>query len=132
MRRPAHPCLYKRERKGVFIMLGVHVDDGLMGCSHKAEFKTFQEEFMRHVTNATVSETVLKFTGTTMVVNREEHYVRLSHAVYIEQRFADYTKTEHVPMRHTVNLRVALPVEGAPLATTRHGSLPIHRGPRQT
>jgi hypothetical protein len=41
LRCPVHPCLYSRERAGVYILLGVHVDDGLMGCSHDEEFDIF-------------------------------------------------------------------------------------------
>jgi hypothetical protein len=75
VRCPVHPCLYTRTRKGVFILLGVHVDDGLMGCSHDAELNIFLAEFKEHVTDATITRKVLKYTGTTMEVNHEEHYV---------------------------------------------------------
>jgi hypothetical protein len=64
-RCPSHPCLYIRRREGVFIILGVHVDDGLMGCNNQAEFVLFQTELKAHVRNATVEIQVLKFTGVT-------------------------------------------------------------------
>jgi len=112
-RCPVHPCLYARRRNNVHILIGVHVDDGLMGCNKKDAFIAFQDEFCQYVTAAKVSDTVLKFTGTTMTVNREEHYVRLDHAVYIKQRFKDFTKASPVPMKSTINLRTAQPIPGA-------------------
>ncbi len=65
--------MYTRTRKGVFILLGVHVDDELVGCSHNAEFDIFLAEFKEHVTDATITRKVLKYTGTTMEFNHEEH-----------------------------------------------------------
>ena len=85
-----------------------------MGCNKMNEFAAFQDEFCKYVTAAKVSDTVLKFTGTTMEVNREEHYVRLSHGVYIRQRFAEHVKPAYIPMKPETNLRTAIPVEGAP------------------
>ncbi len=60
-----------------------------MGCSHDEEFDIFLAEFKEHVREATITRHVQKYTGTTMVVNHEEHYVRLSHSVYIAQKFKD-------------------------------------------
>ena len=109
LRCPVHPCLYSRERAGVHILLGVHVDDGLMGCSHDEEFDIFLAEFKEHVREATITRHVQKYTGTTMVVNHEEHYVRLSHSVYIAQKFKDTQprRAQHIPMDPAVNLRRA-------------------------
>ncbi len=45
VRCPVHPCLYTRLRNKVFIILGVHVDDGLMGCNQETEFELFLTEF---------------------------------------------------------------------------------------
>jgi hypothetical protein len=109
VRCPVHPCLYTRTRKGVFILLGVHVDDGLMGCSHDAEFDIFLAEFKEQVTDATITRKVLKCTGTTMEVNHEEHYVRLSHRVYITRKFQYIIPRNHerIPMDPAANRRRA-------------------------
>jgi hypothetical protein len=114
IRCKAHPCLYTRLREGVFIVLGVHVDDGLMGCSHFAELQVFLEEFKMHVRNASISHELLKFTGISIDYNREEHWIRLSHSIYITQRLSEYDdKFTKIPMSPYVNLRTAIPVEGA-------------------
>jgi hypothetical protein len=44
-----------------------------------------------------------------MVVNHKEHYVRLSHSVYIAQKFKDTQprRAQHIPMDPAVNLRRA-------------------------
>eukprot|EP01034_Spumella_vulgaris_P047276 gene47276-biopygen5902 len=55
IRCPVHPCLYKRDRMGIKIVLGVHVDDGLMGCNKIAEFKIFIDEFNQHVQAVNIS-----------------------------------------------------------------------------
>jgi hypothetical protein len=79
------PCLYLRYRNEVTILLGVHVDDGLLGCSHDAEFDIFLAQFKLHVRQAKITRNVLKYTGITMDVSREDHRVQLSHSVYIQQ-----------------------------------------------
>jgi hypothetical protein len=53
IRCPVHPCLYTRLRNEVFIILGVHVDDGLMGCNKDSEFDLFLTEF-NDVTKSTI------------------------------------------------------------------------------
>ncbi len=62
LRCPVHPCLYSRDCAGVHILLGVHVDDGLMGCSHDEEFDIFLAEFKEHVREATITRHVQKYT----------------------------------------------------------------------
>jgi hypothetical protein len=114
IRCSAHPCLYTRLREGVFIVLGVHVDDGLMGCSHEKEFDIFIEEFKLHVRNATISRDLLKFTGITIDYNQEERWIRLSHGIYITQRLSEFINSSvQVPVSPYINLRTAQPVEGA-------------------
>eukprot|EP01034_Spumella_vulgaris_P032431 gene32431-biopygen27626 len=120
-RCPVHPCLYKRLRNEVLIIMSIHVDDGLMGCSHEAEFDDFIKEFEKHVEHATVSNKVLKFTGTTMDVNRAEGWVRLSHSVYIKQRWTG-RKAKPTPMRSGVNLRTAEPDPEGPSLLSDTGS----------
>jgi hypothetical protein len=113
IRCDAHPCLYSRLREGVFIVLGVHVDDGLMGCSHEAEFEIFLTEFKQYVRQATISRDLLKFTGIMLDYNREERWIRLSHSIYITQRLSEFTGKATVPISAATNLRIAEPMEGA-------------------
>jgi hypothetical protein len=114
VRCPVHPCLYKRCREDVEIILGVHVDDGLMGCNKQDEFDVFITEFNKHVALVNISKEVLKYTGTTMEVNHQENWIRLSHSVYIQQRYADRTVVKRTPMNATINLRRAEPDENGP------------------
>ena len=41
----------------------VHVDDGLMGGNNEKEFDNFVKVFQMHVTKATVTRDLKKFTG---------------------------------------------------------------------
>jgi hypothetical protein len=123
IRCPVRPCLYLRYRNGVTILLGVHVDDGLLGCSHDAEFDVFLAEFKEHVRQAKITRNVLKYTGITMDVSREDHRVRLSHGVYIQQKIPAATRVEHIPMDPAVNLRKAEPQPGNPSLLPDCGTL---------
>jgi hypothetical protein len=111
IRCPAHPCLYTRLRNEVFIILGVHVDDGLMGCNKDSEFDLFLTEFNEHVTKSTITRAVLKYTGIDMRVDREAHQIELSHSVYIRAKIAGeaHKLSETIPMSPAINLRIAEP-----------------------
>ncbi len=129
IRCPVHPCLYLRYRNGVTILLGVHVDDGLLGCSHEAEFDVFLIEFKEHVRQAKITRNVLKYSGITMDVSQEDHRVRMSHSVYIQQKIPPAIRVEHIPMDPAVNLRKAEPQPGNPsLLPLRY--FPLYRRPR--
>jgi hypothetical protein len=82
----------------VFIILGVHVDDGLMGCNKDSEFDLFLTA-------------VLKYTGIDMRVDCEAHEIELSHSVYIRAKIAGeaHKLSETIPMSPAINLRVAEP-----------------------
>ncbi len=47
-------ALYRSTRDEVIIIMGVHVDDGLLGCNVDSELDIFAAEFERHVRKATV------------------------------------------------------------------------------
>jgi hypothetical protein len=93
VRCPVHPCLYKRVKEAVTILLGVHVDDGLMGCSDDAAFDQFFEEFERHVQKATITRAIHKYTGITMQVKREQvsqHNIKNNSAEQVGPAILDF------------------------------------------
>jgi hypothetical protein len=106
-----HPCLYTRLRNKVFIILGAHVDDGLMGCNQETGFELFLTELNEHVTKSTITINVLKYTGIDMHVDRAAHTIELSHSVYIAAKIADEAVklNESIPMSPAIKLGVAEP-----------------------
>jgi hypothetical protein len=108
-RCPAHPCVYRYSIDDKFIVLAVHVDDGLM-CSNDDElFDKFIVEFCLHVKKATLSKEFKRFLGMDVEFDHTNNRVKLSHSIYILERYAEFKKVKSTPMSSTVNLRDAEP-----------------------
>eukprot|EP01034_Spumella_vulgaris_P047245 gene47245-biopygen3384 len=80
-----------------------------MASNKEKEFDDFIAEFELYVTEATVNKNVLKFTGTTLAVDKTNDTIRMSYtcSVNIQQRYSDRTKVKRIPMSSGVNLRTA-------------------------
>jgi hypothetical protein len=69
--------------------MGVHVDDGLLGCNVDSELDIFASEFERHVCKATVTRDLRKYTGISVNYRQSERVIELSHTVYIDAKYPD-------------------------------------------
>lgn len=109
-RCPVHPCIYMKIINGIYLIIVVHVDDGLMGCNDAHEFDIFIVQFQQHVRKATVTRDIKKFTGININYNQSEGVAQISHEVYIESKFSKFIKPSvTTPMLNTTNLRTAEP-----------------------
>ncbi len=113
VRCPAHPCLYKLtvvDDDG-FIVLTVHVDDGLMITNDDDMYTEFEELFSKRVIAMSVSRDFKRFLGLDVKILpcKNGDRVELSHSLYILARYSEYTKSKTIPMSSTANLRDAVP-----------------------
>jgi hypothetical protein len=102
-----HPCIYKWTQDEHFIVLTVHVDDGIKVSNSDAAFDSFATEFCTHVKKATISRDFKRFLGMDIEIDSDNNCVKLSHSVYILERYSDFKRSRKTPMSSTVNLRDA-------------------------
>jgi hypothetical protein len=102
----AHNCLYKWINDSGFIILTIHVDDGLMISSNGNLYTEFKTKFSTMVKKMTLTLEFKKFLGMDVLLI-EGNKVALSHLFYITARFSEFVKSERSPMSSTINLRDA-------------------------
>jgi hypothetical protein len=102
----AHNCLYKWINDNGFIILTIHVDDGLMISSNGNLYTEFKTKFSTMVKKMTLTLEFKKFLGMDVLLI-EGNKVAFSHLFYITARFSEFLKSERSPMSSTINLRDA-------------------------
>lgn len=113
-RCPAHPCLYRWVNGNDFIIITLHVDDGLAVTNCISVMRTFFDYFLTKVQKATLQYPVSRYVGLNMSYDKEERTVELSHELYITTKWGDIQEVYDTPMSASVNLRKSTSVPGAP------------------
>jgi hypothetical protein len=98
----AHTCSYKWLNDDGFIILTIHVDDGLMISSNGNLYTEFKTKFSTMVKKMTLTLEFKKFLGMDVLLI-EGNKVALSHLFYITARFSEFLKSERSPMSSTIN-----------------------------
>jgi hypothetical protein len=111
-RCPLEPCLYMTSvgERGTssysFVILTIHVDDGLLVASSKAQIDTFMEIFNTHIKKSELFEKVEKYLGLDITYG-DDGEVLLNQSTYITGKLdiPMSSKPCKVPMANTINLR---------------------------
>lgn len=105
-RCPVDPCLYYFRGELGFILISIHVDDGLTIASCRGVIDDFITEFLKHIQKATLVCPLQKYIG--MNCTRDGAYVCLDQTLYIND-IDIYTnlKSHTIPMSPSHNLRTA-------------------------
>ena len=101
--------MYKLTISENFICLVVHVDDGLMMSNCDQLYVKFIDDFSKHVISVTLSREFMRFLGMDVTFDNNNHVLKLSHSMYILERWSEFKKKTHIPMSSTTNLRDAEP-----------------------
>lgn len=105
-RCPVDPCFYYFRGELGFILISIHVDDGLTIASSKEVIDDFIAEFLKYIKKATLVCPVQKYIG--MNTTRDGAYVCLDQELYItDMEVYDNLKTHDIPMSPSHNLRTA-------------------------
>lgn len=107
-RCPVSPCLYRYYLDNRYLYTTIHVDDGLMMADSSDTVHQFMEVFKSYVKDAKLFSPVQKFLG--MQIEEDEEYVYLHQSEYIKNidllGIKDVYKSEKVPMKSSINLRI--------------------------
>lgn len=105
---PVMPCLYMWSDDIDFIIMTVHVDDGLLVCSRQEIADDFMRVFLTHVRKAVMYSTVNLYLGMDITRSHDGSVFFVNQQNYIEKEFSDYHRTVRTPMSVTTNLRIAV------------------------
>ena len=72
-------------------------------------FTEFIKNFEHHVKKITLSRDFKRFLGMDVTIDTDNNMIRLSHSVYILERWAEFKKLTDTPMSASTNLRDAIP-----------------------
>jgi len=100
VRCPVEPCLFKYISPGGYLLINIHVDDGLTIASSKAVLDSFMVEFECHVKKATLYYPIQKFTG--MDVSHDGDSIIVNQSLYISEMklYPEYEhKESRIPMQ---------------------------------
>jgi hypothetical protein len=110
VRCPVEPCLYKyKNSRNEFLIICVHVDDGLMISNSDQLIYDFITMFKTHVKDAVLYNPIKRFIN--IDISREGNYVYLNQNTYINEMniYKPHNSTYEVPMPSTINLRKEKP-----------------------
>jgi hypothetical protein len=105
------PCLYYLFNNMDFVLILVHVDDGLMVSNISTLLDEFMSLFLHKVQKAELLHDYKKYIGMSITKVPETKHILLDQSHYIEDHFDEYVKKETIPMSNTVNLRTAIPCD---------------------
>jgi hypothetical protein len=108
-RCPVQPCLYLYHDDNGFIIVIVHVDDGLMVFNCQSYRDKFMSYFESRVKKVSMTVEVKRYVGMDFEFSPETRKVKLSHHLYITQNYGEYKGKFGTPMASTTNLRKATP-----------------------
>ena len=103
------PCLYYLFDGMNFVLILVHVDDGLMVSNISSLLDEFMSLFLKRVQKAELLHDYKKYIGISITRKPETKHIILDQCHYIEEHFDEYKKKEVIPMSNTMNLRTAIP-----------------------
>ena len=120
-RCPADPCLYSWIDKNNTIIIGVHVDDGLIASNDMKLIESFIEKLKRYL-EVNYFYPMNKFIGMDIVYEKELNKIILSQSLYINDKIKKLMNNSDldnipkdinkiIPMAPTTNLRTAIPNE---------------------
>jgi hypothetical protein len=105
-RCPFCACLYMRRSKDTLIILCIHVDDGLMCCSHEYLFDQFMSEFLTHLpSKATLLRPLRKYVGIHLDHDYANKTMKCMQHIYINDELVGGNDIESIPMCPSHHLR---------------------------
>jgi len=110
IRCPDDPCMYLwYVDNHNYLLLDLHVDDGLMGCTSIEMINNFMEGMNKNLKNTTLYNPIKRFLGIDITRDLESGHIYLSQEAYIST-FNMYTvdTTPKIPMSNTINIKDGL------------------------